>query len=106
LGNEYPPRRFASPDGRGELELQPLCAAMVQRANHAFATLFMERAETSCLMRGDVDDARTPTSAAAGLAGPESKCRRNLATTPSGAILQRGRQVIVTHSGRIVWPLC
>jgi len=41
LGNEYPLRRFASPDRRGELELQRLRAALVQRANHVFATLFM-----------------------------------------------------------------
>src|SRR5215467_3490885 len=37
----------------GEFELQRLCAAMVQRANDAFVTLFTECAETSCLIQGE-----------------------------------------------------
>jgi hypothetical protein len=46
--------RAAPPDRRGELELQRLCVAMVRWVNHACATLFMEYAETSCLIQGDV----------------------------------------------------
>src|SRR5262245_40240536 len=48
-----PPGDAQPPSGAN---LQGLCAAMVQRANHAFATLFMEGTETSCLMRASVDD--------------------------------------------------